>query len=359
MNENHKLNIRKFLSVFLKLSNRKSLFQIFREIVYLTVVYRTIPYQYFGRYVFLKEVKNIKDYLPSEIMDKIRPFFNDKLVLDVQENKLFFNLFYGQFNLSLPKILMFNHLKMFVIGNRSIEINTADYFCETLKELMQTNSINSVFIKGTYGTWGGDKIYKIYSHQLQSDSAAIKTLYSEVIKRGFLFQETIQQHPEMERLNPSCMNTIRMDSFIDDKGNIEVMSAFLRMSINNSHVDNVSSGGCFIIIDMKTGTLDENGYLGITYDFGVPLKEHPITKVKFDSFLIPYFQEAKELVVKASSYMPGIRIIGWDIGIGVSGPVLIEANPDYGMSGGDMASHGFLSNPVFLKAWNEFNARKN
>jgi len=53
--------------------------------------------------------------------------------------------------------------------------------------------------------------------------------------------------------------------------------------------------------------------------------------------------------------MPGLRLIGWDIGISESGPVLIEGNSGYAIEGNDMAAEGYLSNPIFRKAWKELN----
>ena len=324
-----------------------------KECIYLTVAFRSLPKQYFGRYLFKKDITNIKDYLPTKVLGYLKHFFNNRSVVEVLENKLYFNFFYGQFHLNLPKILMYNHLKMFVIGNIAKVINTPESFCDILTELIKSNSIESIFIKSTYGTYGGDKIYKIFEHQLINERSHVEYLYTEIIKSGYLFQETIKQHPEMDKLNPSCINTIRMDTFIDSDENIEVISAFLRMSIKNAHVDNISSGGCFVYIDINTGKMLADGYSGIKQDAGETIKTHPITNVKFDGFAIPFFTEAKDLVIKAAGYMPGLRLIGWDIGIGVSGPVLIEGNSDYDLTGNDMAAGGYLSNAVFLKAWNE------
>jgi hypothetical protein len=248
---------------------------------------------------------------------------------------------------------------MFIIDNKAIEINTTEAFYQLLTEIFREHSLSSVFIKGTYWTWGGDQIYKIFSDELITERPKIDALFETIVKSGYLFQETIRQHPEMDRLNPSCVNTIRMDTFIDDRGNIEIISGFLRTSLNNLHVDNTSKGGGSIIIDLETGKLRAECYGGFTTDVGVPIRKHPKTQVVFEDFQIPYFKEAKELIIKAAAYMPGLRLIGWDIGIAESGPILIEGNPDYAMVGNDIAAGGFLSSPVFRKAWNEFHSRKN
>jgi hypothetical protein len=214
-----------------------------------------------------------------------------------------------------------------------------------------------LFIKGSYGSWGGNNIFKIYDNQLINNAEKIYNLYHVIIKSGYLFQETISQHPEMDRLNSSCMNTLRMDTFIDSDGKIANMSAYLRTSINNHWVDNIGQGGCYARIDPETGIVNTGAYFGFLKDLGQPLTQHPVTHTKFEGFNIPYFKEAKELVIQAASYMTGLRLIGWDIGISETGPVLIEGNPDYSMGSNDFAAGGYRSNSVFKKAWEEYKSK--
>ena len=53
--------------------------------------------------------------------------------------------------------------------------------------------------------------------------------------------------------------------------------------------------------------------------------------------------------------MPSLRLIGWDVGIGTSGPVLIEGNSDYDITGSDLMYGGYRSNPVFKRVLKEIN----
>jgi hypothetical protein len=183
----------------------------------------------------------------------------------------------------------------------------------------------------------------------------MKELFDEVIKSEFLFQETVLQHPDLNILNPSCLNTVRIDTFIDSAGDINVVSALIRMSTNNLHIDNVNAGGCYVGISPETGRLKRLGYPSIKNGGVKILTEHPITKTVFENFFVPYFPQVRELVIKAASFLPSLRLIGWDVGIGESGPVLIEGNSNYEVSGSDLAYGGYLSNPVFRKALHESN----
>lgn len=336
---------------------RKSLIQIFYDLLTLTFYHGKFPRHYFSRYLFKKGKTNIKDYIPNDILyKKFKPFFNDKEVRDLVENKLYFDFYFNQFNINLPKILMYNHKKLFVINKKSIEVNNPSEFKVLLDDIFNQNiSIESIIIKRTYGSYGGDKVYKLFRQQIAADSELINMLFTEVVKAGFLFQKTVQQHPQLNVLNPSSLNTIRFDSFIDKDGKIEVVSGYIRMSITNQHVDNISSGGCMVGINIHTGKLKREGYMSIT-KFGVKvLTKHPITNIVFEDFTIPYFDEAKNLVIKAARLMPGLRLMGWDLAIGESGPVLIEGNSDYNMRGNDLSEGGFHTNPVFRKVLKELN----
>jgi hypothetical protein len=147
---------------------------------------------------------------------------------------------------------------------------------------------------------------------------------------------------------------MRIDTFIDQKGNIEIISGFLKMSTGDNPVDNNTSGGCGVGIDMGLGTLKSNGYSKIKMSGVGILKEHPVTGVNFEGFSIPMLEEAKELVLKAAGLMPGLRLVGWDVGISEEGPVLVEGNSDYGINSNDLMYGGYMANPVFCRVLDEF-----
>jgi hypothetical protein len=236
------------------------------------------------------------------------------------------------------------------------EVNNIQDFKTLLVEIFSHNpAYNSIMIKKTYASSSGSKIFKLFRYINDIDPAIMEELFSEVHKSEFLFQETIKQHPDLNVLNDSCLNTIRIDSFIDSQGKIDIISAYLRMSISNCHVDNISSGGCGIGVDIQTGKLKKYGY-GLVQTCGVEiLTQHPLSKTIFEDFTLPYFTQVKELVVKAASLVPSLRLVGWDVAIGESGPVLIEGNSDYDTSGNDLADEGYRTNTVYRKVLKEIN----
>ncbi|MFZ0280269.1 MAG: sugar-transfer associated ATP-grasp domain-containing protein [Bacteroidales bacterium] len=344
------------LNEILKDPDRKPVTRIIYELFYLSFHYKELPTHYFSRYLFKKGTTNIKNYLPNRLIKKITPSFNDQKVKEVLDNKLYFNLFYSQSDISLPKILMYNHRNIFIAGKKRIEINNILDFTALLDEIFKQNPLSdSIFIKKTYSSASGRNIYKLYLHQIKANPEVIGEVFSEVIKSEYLFQETVKQHPELNKLNPSSLNTIRFDSFIDKDGKVDIISAFLKMSTNNSHVDNNIAGGCGVGIDLKSGRLKKSGYSKIKISGVKVLTSHPVTKTIFEDLKVPFFNEAKELVLNTAGLLPELRLVGWDVAIGESGPILIEGNSDYGINSNDLMYGGYLSNPTFRKVLHEYN----
>lgn len=347
------ISIPKLISLIVADSESKSLVRIISEMTYLMFKDREIPRHYFSRFLFKRDCGNIKDYFSTEFLYRIKPYFNEAGDEEVLENKLYFNLFYSQFALSLPKILMYNNIKAFVIDGQIFDIKDVEGFKEILKRIIKSSSSDSLIIKKTYGSYGGDSIYKLTGNEIENNIEKLGVIYKDVTSSAFLFQETIIQHPHIDLLNPSCVNSIRFDTFIDKDGNVEIISGYIRMSIRNLCVDNISSGGCQVAIDLANGKLRSEGYSLLRVTGVKTLLSHPLTGTVFKDFDIPYFNEAKELVIKAASLSPGLRLVGWDVAISDKGPVLIEGNSNYDSGGNDLSEKGYRTNHVFRKLLEE------
>jgi len=339
-----------FLKELYKDPERKSILRITFEFFYLYIALKAFPGHYFSRYLFKKGKDNILDYFHWKFLYKMKSFFNNNEVQEVLENKLYFDFFYRQFSIKLPEIIMFNHRNVFTIKGRIFEVQNSDEFKNLIEDIFDRySSSDALIVKKTYSSYGGDKIYKIYNDQINNEPDLINELYSTVIKSGYLFQDLVKQHSELNKLNPSCLNTIRFDTYVNPDGKVDVISGYLRMSINNSHVDNISSGGLMVGIDIQTGRLKKEGFSNIKA-VGVKIfTEHPVTKTIFGNFTIPFFSESKDLVKKAAFLMPELRLVGWDVAIGETGPVLIEGNSDYDNTGNDFSEGGYGTNEIFTK----------
>lgn len=335
---------------------RKPLPKIIYELIALSIVKKSFPPNfYMSRYLFKKSRTNIYDFYPYSYFGKLNRFFNDDEARPVLENKLFSHLFYTPLDVAMPRLLAFNHNETFIAGNESFRILNHEKFRQFLGNIFSMIPDNdAIFIKKTWGSYGGDSIFKIDRRQLNG-SNGLDALYNKIAGSDFIFQERLRQHPDLNCLNSSCVNTIRIDTFIDRNRNVEPISAYLRVGLEGAAVDNISAGGMSVAIDIETGRLARQGYMESSKNWTVLVEEHPDTRKRFDETVIPYFDEVKKLVCRMAMMVPELRLIGWDIAIGEKGPVLIEGNSFYDMTGGDLTYGGYRKNPVFQKIVSEFN----
>ncbi len=135
-----------------------------------------------------------------------------------------------------------------------------------------------------------------------------------------ILEECIVQHPEMNRLCPTSVNTIRIATLLGDKKQ-GIVYAYLRIG-NGKVMDNVDQGGMAAPIDPETGTLRTVG----ADKQGNRYERHPMTGTVIPGFRIPYWEEAKAMCMEASRVIPQVRFVAWDVAITPTGPVFVEGN---------------------------------
>ncbi len=141
-----------------------------------------------------------------------------------------------------------------------------------------------------------------------------------------MVESFIEQHPDLQALSPSGVNTVRIFTLLDRQGGYHVLGCRLRISVD-SPVDNLAAGNLAAPIDDATGKVSGPGvYSDITRK---PEPVHPVTRVPIEGFQLPYWPETLELVKNASLRHPQNRSIGWDVAITADGPGLIEGNHDW------------------------------
>ena len=109
--QNKKSNQRLFKEL-LRDPDRKSLFRMTYELI-VSAYLNTGNFRYIisaGTYL-KSSTTNYKDFVPNKFAGKISVLINDHKSKEVLDNKLFFNFFYSQFDINLPKILLYNHKK--------------------------------------------------------------------------------------------------------------------------------------------------------------------------------------------------------------------------------------------------------
>lgn len=176
---------------------------------------------------------------------------------------------------------------------------------------------HEVFMSKPYDGLGGADVKKEYVKDIQDR----KEYFDKAIKNRIFLEELVVQHPEMNKLCDKSVNTMRIMTF-NNNGNPEIIWMGLRVGNGINAIDNFHAKGMAINIDIETGKLFGNA---IDKDLN-EYEYHPKTKVKFDGFQIPCFEEAKKMALEASLESDKILVVGWDVAISDKGPVIIEGN---------------------------------
>jgi len=183
------------------------------------------------------------------------------------------------------------------------------------------NFSKKVVVKDALGQCGWDV------EVLNLNDYSREELIQYMIKKGFdLAEEFIEQHSDLSKLSPSGLNTIRIITQINKQGEVDILGACLRISVN-SHVDNLASGNIAAPVDIDSGIVCSVGvYSDITKE---NVENHPVTGMKISGFQIPFWVDAIMMAKKAALYRPENRSIGWDVAITPNGPDLVEGNHNW------------------------------
>lgn len=159
-----------------------------------------------------------------------------------------------------------------------------------------------------------------------ADIDDIDALRGDLLSSGqTLVEEVLVQHPEMARLYPGSVNSLRVVTYLDPDDEVHVLAAVLKVG-NGGVIDNFSNGGMYTMLDDGGRALhaasDEEGH---------PFEVHPITGVAITGYQVPLYGEVLALVDTLARRVPALPYIGWDIAITPDRPVVIEGNHNTGV----------------------------
>jgi hypothetical protein len=144
-------------------------------------------------------------------------------------------------------------------------------------------------------------------------------------KTNCVIQPFVEQYEYLYILYPHSVNTLRVITFVEKDGSVTVRLVFLRFGANGSKVDNLASGGKYLIID-KNGIPSRFAYDDLGFEAG---EKHENTGFKFSELEIPQYQDLLDKCIQSHMKFPYVRLIGWDVCITKDGtPKLLEWNAD-------------------------------
>lgn len=262
----------------------------------------------------------------------------------ITADKFYFNVFLEKFGIPTPPVYCFIKDKKVLYVDAQFAIDTQQDTIQLLKQLFSRDM--DAFCKPSSGQLGnGIFALKIQNSKVYVDGklSSIDKLIDALLSANYLVQKRIYQHPKMNTLCDSTINSIRLQTVMTKEGEVVPFGAGLRMGRQGSSVDNWAKGGVFVGINMKNGKLMEMGFLKPQY--GSSTKEHPDTHIVFKDFEIPFYKEAERMAMELHKRLYRCHSVGWDIAITVDGPMFIEGNGLWEISL-IQAAHGGLKKQI-------------
>ena len=193
------------------------------------------------------------------------------------------------------------------------------YSAESSKEQIVAflHAHSTVIVKAIEGACGVG-IDKYDSKDILDD----KNLLKRICNGKYVIENEAVNIDSIKKMSPKSLNTIRVVTCVDNKGNVNIVTTALRVGNGMTFTDNTHSGGLAAMIDENTGIIVTDGidFKGGHYIF------HPVRKMRFRGFQIPYWEEFMSLVKNLALEVPEARFVGWDVVLTMNGIDVLEGN---------------------------------
>ena len=228
-------------------------------------------------------------------------------------------------------------------------IHPDENYIQKIKNFVESSVTGKVIIKPFDGM-GGRGItvsYLMDGEVVVKRKNSICKLSEFALNHPAVVQEYLKQHPLLSQFSSST-NTIRMATLLkEDRSDVVLIGAFIRFGVGSSDVDNLSSGGVAAGVNVESGKIHDHA---IDFKGEVHFK-HPTSGNPFKGFVVPNWNEVVTLSKSVQNYFHYHRLLGLDIAITDTGPVIIEINAVQ-----DMVAMEMTYGPILKRreVWSQF-----
>jgi hypothetical protein len=273
---------------------------------------REVP-TYWHQYLYSRNGIYSEKYIPASVYASSIIFrLNNAHFSLAYVDKGFYDTLFPDVN--RPQTIIKNVNGFFYDYKNPISKEEAISRCSNLKEAIVKPTV--------LGTWGeGVKLIHTENGFIPEMNMSVTDLFS-LYKKSFIIQSKLEQHPDLARLNPTSVNTIRVMSYRKEN-EVIILYAVIRIGRMGKVVDNETAGGIKADIDLQTGRIKGPAF-GSPEEPNMPQTD---SGAVLDNYLIPSFPQVLDFVKDLHLRLPYFRLIGWDISVDTNGmPILIEWN---------------------------------
>lgn len=273
--------------------------------------YGVKPHIWWYKQFYLRNIPLDRRLIPNDLhLSRIIPYFNNDYFLRLLPDKNLHDLLFA--GVKRPETV-FKYMDGYYCNDDRSPISKEEALARCAQE-------GDYIIKPTLHSSSGSDI-QFFSGG--PDTAAVEKLTAVYGGDDYIVQKCVAQHPELARLNPTSLNTVRFITLALPTGT-RILSSVLRVGGTGSRVDNVSKGGyqCTILPD---GTLDKLAY---THNSGInEYVEQTQSGVRFEGYPIPAWEKLRDTALNLATRLPHLRYVGWDFAVDEQGDVvLVEFN---------------------------------
>lgn len=309
-------------------SPRKSDFRICLENLWWLIRYREVNWSYY-LYGLDRKGTYLKNYLAENIFNKISIHVNNRAKMGrrltgygaIIKDKFLFYEYAASLGYPIPPLLGLIYRDRI----HWLESGVGDSLQSIARQTDMDGFVKEVLDQGGHGVYR----VQVKNGKLLWNNTFIEPESIEHLIQGpCVLQRRIIQHVKLNKLCPYSVCTLRIVTMLTKTG-VEVLAMAFRVGTRQTHNDNWSTGGLTIGINEEKGTLRRYGFYQPR--FGRKVDRHPDTHCVFEGFKLPYYDQAIAMVTELHSFFYGLHTIGWDIAITDDGPLLMEANENWGL----------------------------
>ncbi|NLC47785.1 MAG: hypothetical protein GX758_00290 [Tenericutes bacterium] len=279
---------------FIKKKTKTSFIVILIDILWCYIFY-SANYNEYRIFEFYKiSHKNRKTYLTKRKYYSIIRNLNNSEDINILKNQ---SIFYEKFN---------KYLKREIYDISKMSFKESELFLKNNPEIICTSYDSN------------SKYEKLNVKDYRSPAFMIEYMKQNKL---FIMQKPILEHKMMVDINKYSMNYISIVTlyYNDD---VNIIFSSIKFGSKDEYIYNIDESNPIM------GKIDEENsciYTICKDEKGMSYKEHPITKIKFDKYKVPRFNEALNLVKSLAKQIQDVKLIEWRIMISKTGPILMEA----------------------------------
>ena len=221
----------------------------------------------------------------------LREVLNPRTQLHAFDNKAMSDIYFRDIHFANPYVRRIAG----VYYDADLHPLTLEQAVDILKEK------NEFIIKPALDSMQGKGVSKVTLDGDDKSKEMLILKHFSQIKKDFITQEVLKQHPDVARLNPTSINCCRVTSiYINGKFDA---TTILKIGKSGAFLDNWNSS--YLVGVSRDGILNDDSINKVT---------HTDNNIKIGGIQLPMFGEMIEMVERYhKKYFPNCGMIGWDL----------------------------------------------